>query len=257
MPEGIQRIRVLGIPVDLVTVGSLHREILRVVQSGERARVLNVNVNAMNLAHERADFADCLKGAELVFCDGAGVILGARMLGEVIPERITYADWTWQLAEFAEQEALSLYLLGGRDGVAEAAAQRLLDRHPNLKIAGCAHGYFEKVAGSEGTSETVRAINAAAPDILLVAFGMPAQELWIDQEWASLNARIALAGGAVFDYVSGDLKRGPRWLTDHGFEWLARVLIEPRRLWKRYFLGLPPFFVRILVSRLRGGSRSG
>ncbi len=245
-----RRIELLGIPVDPLTVEELHAEMLRVVRAGERARVLNVNVNAMNLAHERKDFAACLEGAEVVFCDGAGVMLAARMLGERIPERITYADWTWQLAEFAAREGLSLYLLGGREGVAEAAAARLVEKNPGLVIAGCAHGYFDKLAGSEGSCETVAAINAVSPDILLVAFGMPAQELWIEQEWEALDTRIALAGGAVFDYVSGQLKRGPRWMTDHGLEWLARILIEPRRLWKRYAFGLPPFFARVLWSRL-------
>ena len=89
------------------------------------------------------------------------------------------------------------------------------------------------------------------PDILIVGFGMPLQERWLMQNWENLDARVALTGGAVFDYVSGEVRRGPRVLTDNGFEWLARFLIEPGRLWRRYLVGNPLFLWRVLQQRLR------
>jgi N-acetylglucosaminyldiphosphoundecaprenol N-acetyl-beta-D-mannosaminyltransferase len=75
--------------------------------------------------------------------------------------------------------------------------------------------------------------------------GMPIQELWLEENWDRVNANIALTGGAVFDYISGDLKRAPHWMTDHGLEWLGRLIIEPRRLWKRYMIGNPLFLWRV------------
>jgi N-acetylglucosaminyldiphosphoundecaprenol N-acetyl-beta-D-mannosaminyltransferase len=134
--------------------------------------------------------------------------------------------------------------------VAKKAAARLKERYPNLKIAGIHHGYFDRTPGNPENEAVLREINAAKPDVLLVGFGMPLQERWLMQNWDKVDARVALTGGAVFDYVSGELKRGPRILTDNGFEWLARLLIEPQRLWRRYVVGNPLFLLRVLKQRL-------
>jgi len=177
-------------------------------------------------------------------------MLGAKLLGHHIPERITYADWLWQLAAFAEPRQISFYFLGGRPGIAEKAAQQLQLRYPNLQIVGFQHGYFDKGEDSVENQAVIQAINQAKPDILLVGFGMPLQEQWLQENWERIDAKIALTGGAVFDYISGELRRAPRWMTDYGFEWLGRLLIEPRRLWQRYVVGNPVFLWRVLGQRL-------
>jgi N-acetylglucosaminyldiphosphoundecaprenol N-acetyl-beta-D-mannosaminyltransferase len=234
-------------------VDALHARLDDVIERRERALVLNANAHALNLAWELPWFRDFLNSAALVFCDGAGVMLGARLLGRRIPERITYADWTWQLAATAEQRGWSLFLLGAEPGVAERAAACLRDRHPRLRIAGVRNGYFDATPGSPDNGALVAAINAVAPDILLVGMGMPRQEAWLRDHWPQLDARIGLTGGAVFDYVSGALKRSPHWLNRIGFEWLGRLVVEPRRLWRRYVLGNPRFLARVLRQRLRSG----
>jgi N-acetylglucosaminyldiphosphoundecaprenol N-acetyl-beta-D-mannosaminyltransferase len=233
--------------VDPLTVEELHAEIEHLVRGGERGLVLNVNAHCLNLCYEDPKLRNFMNGARVVFCDGAGVMLAARILGRRIPERITYADWIWQLAGFAAARGFSLYLLGARPGVAREAARRLKERYPNLEIAGVHHGYFDHGAGS---AAVVEEINAAAPDILLVGLGMPLQERWLMENWQRLDVRVALTGGAVFDYASGRLRRGPRFLRDNGFEWLARLLAEPRRLWRRYLVGNPLFLLRVLRQRL-------
>lgn len=242
-------IMLLDVPVTPLTVPELHAYMGGVIDAGERALVLNVNVNCMNLAYEQPWLRDFLAEAELVFCDGAGVVLGAKLLGQEIPQRITYADWIWQLAAFSEARGDSFFFLGGRPGVAEQAAVRLQDIYPALKIAGCHHGYFDKTPGEEENAAVIAQINALQPNILIVGFGMPKQEQWLQQNWASLNANIALTGGAVFDFLSGELQRAPSWMTNNGLEWLGRLLIEPRRLYKRYLLGNPLFMARVLRQR--------
>jgi N-acetylglucosaminyldiphosphoundecaprenol N-acetyl-beta-D-mannosaminyltransferase len=155
------------------------------------------------------------------------------------------------LAAFAASEGHTLYFLGARPaGVGEEAARRLTERFPALKIAGVHHGYFDHAAGSPENESVIEEINAAKPQILVVGFGMPRQERWLMDNWDRVDANVALAGGAVFDYFSGRLRRGPRLLTDNGFEWLARPLVEPARLWRRYLLGSPLFLLRVLRQRL-------
>lgn len=245
-----ERVDVLGVGVDPVTVEKLHAEMGEMIRDGRHALVLNANVHCLNLAHGDPALRSFLNQAEVVFCDGAGVMLAARLLGRRIPERITYADWTWRLADYAAAEGFTLYLLGARPGVAEKAAEKLRERYPALKISGIHHGYFDRSAGSPENEAVIREINAAAPDILLVGFGMPLQERWLMENWHRIDANVALTGGAVFDYVSGELRRGPRVLTYNGFEWLARLLVEPRRLWRRYVIGNPIFLLRVLRQRL-------
>jgi N-acetylglucosaminyldiphosphoundecaprenol N-acetyl-beta-D-mannosaminyltransferase len=247
----MNRVNVLGVGVDPLTVEELHAEIERLVRDRKCGLVLNVNAHCLNLCYEDPKLRDFLNGAEVVFCDGAGVMLAARILGRRIPGRITYADWAWQLAGFAEARNFSLYFLGARPGVAQAAARRLKQRYPGLNMAGVHHGYFDR---SEN-EVVVQKINAAAPDILLVGLGMPLQEYWLMENRHKLDAGFALTGGAVFDYVSGRLRRGPRLLVSGGFEWLARLLIDPRRLWRRYLVGIPLFLLRVVKQRL--GVRDG
>jgi N-acetylglucosaminyldiphosphoundecaprenol N-acetyl-beta-D-mannosaminyltransferase len=243
---------VLGVPIDPLTVPELHERLLHFVRGGARATVLHANVHAINLAQRFPWFGDRLRAADLVFCDGHGVMLGARLLGQHLPERITYAEWMWRLAAFCETHGLSLYFLGAGDGVAAQAAHRLRARHPRLRITGTHHGYFDMSAASRDSEQVIGGINASGADIVVVGFGMPLQEDWVGRHRAEVAAPVVLTGGAVFDYVSGTLRRPPRWMTTRGLEWLGRLLIEPRRLWTRYIVGNPLFIARVLRARLSG-----
>lgn len=246
------RIDVLGVGVDPLTVEELHARIKRLVAREGCSPVLNVNAQCMNLLYGDARLRGFFERAPVVFCDGAGVMLAARLLGrERIPARITYADWAWRLAALAEAEDFSMFLLGARPGVAEKAARRLKRRHPGLRIAGVRDGYFDHRKGAPENEAVVAEIGVARPDILLLGLGMPLQERWLMENRERLNARVALTGGAVFDYVSGEVLRGPEVLTRNGFEWLARLLAEPERLWRRYLIGNPLFILRVLRQRLR------
>ena len=247
------RVGVLGVGVDRITVEGLHAEVARLV-CRRGGVVLNANAHCLNLCHEDEGLRRFFAAADVVFCDGAGVRLAARMLGGRLPERITYADWLPLLAALAEERGFSLFFLGARPGVAGEAARRLEASHPGLKIAGVRHGYFDHGAGSPENGAVVGEINAARPDVLLVGLGMPLQERWLMENRHALDVGVALTGGAIFDYASGRLRRGPRLLTDNGLEWLARLIVEPRRLWRRYLLGNPLFLVRVLAQRWREGA---
>jgi N-acetylglucosaminyldiphosphoundecaprenol N-acetyl-beta-D-mannosaminyltransferase len=246
----VPEIRILGVRVHALTVDQLHENIAGLVDRQAHALVLNVNVYAINLTFGRPWLRELFNRAEIVFSDGAGIRLGARLLGYRLPRRITYADWIWQLAEFAAERGFALFFLGACSGVAEEAAARLQGRFPALRIVGVHHGYFDKSPGSADNESVIQKINATQPNILIVGFGMPLQERWLLENWGHIEANVALTGGAVFDYTSGHLRRAPRCLTDSGLEWLGRLIIEPRRLWKRYLIGNPLFLWRVLRQRL-------
>ena len=244
---------ILGLRVHHFTEASLHECIGAVIEGRRRALIANANVHALNLACRDAGFRRVLHRADYVFCDGAGVRLAARLLGHSMPPRITYADWLPRLGAFCAERGFRLFLLGGRPGVAEEAARRLREYAPALPVAGCHDGYFDKDPGSDANREVVALVNRSSAHVLLVCFGMPAQELWLARHWDELSVNVGLTGGAALDYVSGRLRRPPRWMTRCGLEWLGRLIIEPGRLWRRYLIGNPLFFLRLMRYHLRRG----
>jgi N-acetylglucosaminyldiphosphoundecaprenol N-acetyl-beta-D-mannosaminyltransferase len=174
---------------------------------------------------------------------------GARLVGGDLPYRYTPPDWFPRLVEVCAAHEHTLYFLGAHPGVAERAADQLRAALPGLQVVGTQHGYFDRSAGSAENAVVVRAINAVRPDLLVIGLGQPAQERWLTENWTDLNARVALPVGAMFDYLTGEVRRAPRWMTDHGLEWLGRLLVEPGRLVQRYLVGIPLFLWRLLKQR--------
>lgn len=227
-------------------------ELLGLIHQGifeKKSLILSGNIHSFNLAYENDWLRDFFNSADIVRLDGAGVRLGAKILGYNTPPRMTWADFAWDLADLCEQHDFSLFFLGAKPSIAQKAAEKLQMKHPNLRFVGFQDGYFDKTRGSAENTAVLQAINAAQPDILVIGFGMPLQEKWLSQNWNDLNVPVTMTGGAVFDYISGELTRPPQWMTDNGLEWLGRMLIEPRRLWQRYLIGNPKFFSRIFRQR--------
>lgn len=248
----MSKVDVLGVHVDQVNLCDVLAMMQNAIVSNRRALITHVNVRGMQIALENEWFRDFLNDSDLVYCDGMGVKLAAKLLGLNIPDRLTLADWVWQLAELAEKNDFSLFLLGNPPGIAGEAAARLQERFPNLHISGVYHGYFDKSPGSVENETVLEKINAERPNILLVGFGMPIQEKWLRENWDRLDVNIAITAGALFEYIAGNLKRGPDWMTQNYMEWLFRLLSSPRRYGKRYLLDNPLFFYRILKERIGG-----
>lgn len=242
--------QLLGIQLTLCNNAELLELIGRWIQDNQKAIVLSGNVQSFNLAYSTPWLRAFMNQADVVRLDGAGLRLGAKILGIATPPRMTWADFAWDMAELCATQGYTLFFLGGRPGIAEKAADKLRERFPTLPVVGSHHGYFDKSPGSAENEAVIDAIQKAQPDILLIGFGMPVQEKWLMENRPRLNVPVVLTGGAVFDYVSGELRRPPRWMTDHGLEWLGRLLIEPGRLWRRYVVGNPLFLWRVLKQRL-------
>jgi len=239
-----------GVRVDAALLTGVLRFGSECIHSGSRTTLLYVNVHCLNLARDDSRYRDILNRAQVVYCDGTGVRLAAWLTGQKLPQRMTGADWIWDLASLCVAHDFSLYLLGGEDGLAEAAAAALHQSYPKLRIAGCGTGYDLDPA-------VTKRVNAVRPDIVLVGLGSPRQEKWIDVHRDQIEAPVVWAVGALFGFVSGRIPRGPRWMTEHGFEWLCRLATEPRKLWRRYLIGNPQFFWCLLAQHRRRGRGSG
>jgi N-acetylglucosaminyldiphosphoundecaprenol N-acetyl-beta-D-mannosaminyltransferase len=246
----MEAVNLLGVRVCTLSVDSLVDFIFRTILEGRKARAVYANVSAINLAQDYAWFKDFLNSSDVVYCDGFGVKWGARLLGLRLPYRFTPPDWIKLLIAECARQNFSIFFLGGRPGVTEKVGKVLKQDFPDLIIAGVQHGFFDKSSVSAQNQEVIQKINAAHPDILLVGFGMPLQERWLLDNWEGLLIKVALPVGALFDYLADELPRAPRWMTDHGLEWLGRLVVEPQRLWRRYLLGNPRFLWLLLKQRL-------
>ena len=250
--------RIFEIPIDLGQPNEMLERIVGWVGRTDRTRrVMYVNAHVLNQSLERPELRAALEAAELVYCDGYGVRLAAKALDVEVPHRMTGADWIWSLATLCEAAGKSIYLLGSEPGVADGAAQRLRRYHPGLRIAGTHHGFFD--IGSPHADRVIEDINERRPDIVLVGMGTPKQEQWVEESAARVESGILWTVGALFDYLSGRTPRAPHLIADNGFEWIFRLAVEPRRMWRRYLLGNPAFLYRVLQERRRllGRRREG
>jgi N-acetylglucosaminyldiphosphoundecaprenol N-acetyl-beta-D-mannosaminyltransferase len=237
----------LGVFIDRLTLDSLLDTALDMARSGRQHVIMYANVHCLNMACTDLVYRRTLNLADVVYCDGTGVVWGAWLAGQHLPERMTGADWIYPLCLRCAAESVSLYLLGGRPGVAERAANRLTALYPDLSIVGTHHGYIHDSPADNMAA--IEAANRARPDILLMGMGTPLQEKWIAAYRPQLKAPVVWAVGGLFDFVAGVQPRGPRWMLDHGLEWLYRLLSDPRRLWRRYLLGNPRFVVNVILQR--------
>ncbi len=241
-------------PTELFQIGvqtappaDLLREIVGYAARGEHRRVSYVNAHVLNESFSNPELRRALLAADLVYCDGYGVRLAARLIGLPVPHRMTGADWIWGLAALCEESGRSLYLLGSDPGSSADAAARLRRWYPRLDICGTHHGYFR--IDSPHSERVLEHIAERRPDVLLVGMGTPQQELWVERSFGRIEADVVWTVGALFDYLSGRVPRAPHWMADHGLEWVFRLALEPRRMWRRYLFGNPVFLRRVWRER--------
>lgn len=199
-----------------------------------------VNVNTFNLATQFQQLPNVVNQADLVFPDGSGVRIAAKRMGIELRDNVNGTDLLPHLCRNAIQARKRLFLLGAEDGVAEKTARNLQQTFPGLEIAGVHHGYFDK----NDSGEVIAKVNDAKTDILLVAFGSPIQEAWLQEHRQVLKVDAALAVGGLFDFFSGRIPRAPMLMRRYGLEWVWRLIQEPRAKFHRYVIGNPKFLWR-------------
>ncbi len=216
------------------------------------AQIMGPNAFLVTLARSNHAFARAMQQASLCLPDGMSVVWGARLLGARIPERVPGGEFMERACAACAEHGFSVYFLGGLPGAAEGTARVLKARYPRLLVAGtdCPPVGFEQ---DEALNEAVRErIRTRRPDFLCVALGAPRQEIWMLDECGSLPIGAVLSVGAALDTQAGLRKRAPAWTHGLGVEWLYRLAMEPRRLWRRYLLGNAGFIAITAREWARG-----
>jgi N-acetylglucosaminyldiphosphoundecaprenol N-acetyl-beta-D-mannosaminyltransferase len=227
---------ITGILIDRLRRPDVLTRIDQFVQTRRPHQIVTVNADFLSIANREADFIELLNQAAISVPDGMPLIWLSRLLGQTLPERITGTDLLLDCAALAAARGYRIFLLGAAPGVADEVAQHLTRRFPGLQIAGThSPPYFE---GSDPAAEAamVALVRAAQPDMLFVAMGTPKQERWIYNNLDALGVPVCIGVGGVFNFITGRIPRAPQLLQHLGLEWFFRLVLEPRRLWRRYLV---------------------
>ncbi|ARI76215.1 WecB/TagA/CpsF family glycosyltransferase [Halobacillus mangrovi] len=227
----------LGVDVSSSTYEQLNKQIFDDIRQNRQSMIVAINPEKILKAQDDPDLMELLNKADYQIPDGVGVLFASRLNKGGIQNRITGIDMFLTLCEQAALYGKSVFLYGAKPGVAEQAKERLLERYPNLKVAGVLDGYIKDEAYIKQT------INEANPDILFVALGSPAQEYWMIDNMKDLNVNIFQGVGGSFDVISGRIKRAPAPVQKVGLEWLYRLVLEPWRFKRQS--KLPGFLYKV------------
>ena len=237
-------LRILGIPIHDVTLDEAVEQAAAWVKEGRAHQMATVNPEFVMAARRDPAFRAVLEGADLCLPDGVGITLAARYLGRPLRERVAGVDLVEALAARAAQDGWRVFFLGAAPGVADRAASILAARYPGLTVAGTHAGSPRR----EEEDDIVRRVREAGADVLLVAYGAPAQDLWLARNLARTGAKVGVGVGGAFDYIAGVVPRAPRWMRRVGLEWLYRLIRQPWR-WRRQRV-LPLYALLVLLSKV-------
>lgn len=241
MPD-LPIIRLFGLNL----VSAPRAETIRALLALPRARVAFVNAHCVNVAATDAAYRSALQSADMLLPDGAGMELAAKLHSTRFAANLNGTDLGPELARVLAARGLSLFLMGAAPGVAERAGARLQELAPGLRLAGTRDGF----AGLDDTQTAIDAVNASGADMVWMATGVPHQDLWLAQHASALQPRFVMGVGALLDFLSGRIARAPRWMRQARLEWLWRLALEPRRMFRRYILGNIAFLGRAVADRL-------
>ena len=234
-----------GVPIDDVTMPEALDRIEQFITigraTGKTHQIATVNADFVIKAQNDPELRRILQESDMATADGMPLVWGARRLGVPLKGRVTGADLVPALAARAAEKKFSLFLLGAAPGIAASAAKIMQERNPGLIIAGVLAPPMKSLF--EMDPAVLETIRAAKPDVLLVAFGNPKQEKWINMHARDLRVPVMIGIGATLDFIAGIVKRAPPWMQKSGMEWLFRLLQEPRRMWKRYMIDMTGFAV--------------
>lgn len=238
------KIDVMGLKFDSMTMDEALSRAEALLRGDKAAYVVTPNAEIAYEALHDGQLREMLNGADLMLPDGAGVVLASKLLRTPVKQKVAGVDFAAGLLGILERNGESLYLLGGKPGIGELAAQKMLEAHPQLRIAGIADGYFQDEA------PVIAKINASGADALFVCLGAPKQERFMVQHRQELHVHLMAGLGGSLDAFAGTVQRAPAWMIRLNLEWLYRLIREPKRF--RRMLRLPKYLWAVMLKRIRG-----
>ena len=227
----LDRVFILGVPVDKVSSAQVCDLILQFTSGSQQKHIATPNSEMLVEASKNKAFKDLLNRTDLNIPDSAGLILASKFIKNPLIERVTGVDTVKKTCSKLDSKN-SVFLLGAGSGAAEKAAENLKKDNPEIVIAGTYSGSPKP----EDSEEIINRINECKPSILLVAYGAPAQEFWIDKYLNKMpSVRVAMGIGGTLDFIAGTVKRAPKIMRVLNLEWLFRLITQPwrfKRVWK-------------------------
>lgn len=206
------------------------------IDGGKKSYVVAVNVDVIIKIENDPKLKKITDKADLVIVDGQPLVWISKLHREPIKQKISGSDLVPLLCENAAKLGHRIFIIGGKDGIAQKAKANLEKKYPNIKIAGTYAPPLDFEKNQEELDKINSMISEVHPDLLIACFGCPKQEKWIFDNYQKYDAKVSVCAGATVDFLAGNVKRAPKWMSDHGLEWFYRFLQEPKRLFKRYFI---------------------
>lgn len=241
-------VTIVGLRVDRASVDEVLETLKGYIAERAPRHIVTADASMAVIARGDRELSAIVAGADLVTPDGAGILWASRLLRTPIAHKVSGVDLVAHLCRLSSERGDRLFFLGAAPGVAEEAAQNLRQRFPGAQIVGTRDGFFSEAQ----EPDVVAQIKQAAPDVLLVAFGIPKQEKWITRHRAALGVPVSLGIGGSFDVYSGRVRRAPVWMQNAGLEWLHRLAANPKKIGK--VMTLPKFVLLALRQRLLGNN---
>jgi N-acetylglucosaminyldiphosphoundecaprenol N-acetyl-beta-D-mannosaminyltransferase len=245
-----------GLPLAKLTRHQVVDHLFAALADGLGGWLVTPNVDYLRRYVADSEVRRLFADASLIVADGVPLLWAARLQGTPLPDRIAGSDLVWLLAERAAREGRSLYLLGGNEGAGEEAARRLADRWPSLRVVGTSSPRVSTEPTQVELASILRSLKQVDPDLIYVALGAPKEERVIAALRNGLPKAWWIGVGVSLSFIAGDVRRAPPWMQRTGFEWVHRLVQEPRRLARRYLAADLPFTFRLLAASRRRRRRS-
>ena len=228
--------RFLNTYVSNITMNEALDDIEKMIRSKKKSYVVAVNVDVIMKIEQDEELKTITNEADMVLTDGKPLIWISKLKKAPIKEKISGSDLVPKLCELSDKKGYTIFILGGKDGIAEQAKKKLESQYKNIRIVGVYSPKFGFENDKKELTKINSMINKKKPDLLFVCLGCHKQEKWIYNHINEYDAKVSICAGATVDFLAGNMKRAPKWMSNCGLEWFYRFLQEPKRLFKRYFI---------------------
>ena len=233
---GMEKQPFLNTYVNNIGMNEAIQSIETMIEDKNKFYIVAVNVDVVVKIENDEYLKEIVDNADMVLVDGKPLVWISKWYRHPVKEKVSGSDLIPCLCKKAVQKGYSIFIIGGKNGVAEKAKQNLEKTYPGIEIVGTYAPPFGFEKDASELERINKQISEVHPDLLIACFGCPKQEKWIYENYKNYDAKVSICAGATVDFLAGNVKRAPKWMSEHGLEWIYRFLKEPKRLFKRYFI---------------------